>query len=90
MKKYVSGIIAIILAVSATAFTMPQKTSALDPVYDWMIYNASGNPTGNFLEDQTEAQVRAANPGCNGSTKTCFQNYSQDHSTALGLFIKKP
>ncbi|MBV9960760.1 MAG: hypothetical protein JO072_00815 [Parafilimonas sp.] len=78
------------MAVSASAFTAPPKANSIDPVYDWMIYDANGVATGTFLEDKTEAQVRAATPQCNSTVKNCFQNYTQDHHTPLGLFIQKP
>lgn len=89
MKKYLSGFIALILAISASAFTAP-KGAASDPVYDWRVYDASGNPTSVFVEDKTEAEMRAANPSCNGSNLICFQNYNQAHTQPLGLLIKKP
>ena len=88
-KKYISGSIAIILAISATGFTIQPKASALDPVYDWLIYDANGNSTGTFIEDKTEAQMQASYPACNGSRVTCFQNFNQAHTIPLGLFIKQ-
>lgn len=89
MKKYLSGIAAIVLAVAASAFTAP-STSKLDPVYDWKVYDANGHATTMFLDNKTVAEVQSANPQCNGASLICFQRYDAARTAPDGFLIQKP
>ena len=90
MKKYVTGAVALTLAIAATAFTLPQKASALDPSFDWQVYDAMGNPTSTFLTNETQAQVKHDNPACNGTNLTCFREWNLGHTIANNVYIQKP
>ena len=58
MKKYLSGVIAIILAVTATAFTMPQKISP--NALQWYVFNG-GDPS---MAANYTLNAGGANPNC--------------------------
>ena len=89
MKKYLSGIIAIVIAIAAAAFTAPHKNT-MDPVYDWRVYDASGNPTSTYLDNKTVAEVQSANQQCNGAVTICFERYDAARTAPDGFLIKKP
>lgn len=90
MKKQLFGVIALIIAISAAAFTVAPSSGSQDPTYDWRVYDANGNPTSTFLDNRTVAQVQSANPQCNGTTKTCFEAYDDSHTVPQGILISKP
>lgn len=69
MKKFVGGLLAVILAIGASAFTTPNAVSG-DPVYNWNQYSGStASPTISVVE-LTDAD--AQNFGCEGSGFACL------------------
>lgn len=89
MKKYLVGLSAILLALASAAFTAPHKNSTYT-VYDWRVYDASGNPTSTFLDNKTVAEVQSANPQCNGSSLICYERYDAARTAPDGFLISKP
>jgi hypothetical protein len=69
MKKYFGGLVALILAIAASAFTAPQQTSSkFDPMYHWFA------PNGTYLGFRTQA---AQQDLCGDGLNICASGYSE-------------
>ena len=89
MKKYLGSLVAIILAISFAAFTLPKQASVSDTVYDWQVFDASGNPTSTYILDKTKANMQIAYPNCNANTTTCFRAWNLGHTQSTNVYLKK-
>lgn len=69
MKKYLSGLIAIVLAISFSAFAVKPQAKTVDPLFHW--FTVGGTYTGN--EDTIAGEADATN--CKGSGDVCEYGY---------------
>ncbi|MFA6245317.1 MAG: hypothetical protein WC615_00160 [Mucilaginibacter sp.] len=100
MKKQILGLIAIIIAVSASAFTTVKtpfhKTAAL---YWYQVTYDTAHPTGAVLSSSDlytqDEKANVASPCDPGTSKDCLRGFSSQistfPSTAMGADnIKRP
>ena len=77
MKKYVLGLVAIVLAIGFSAFTAKKKQPA-DDVYYFYIVDSNGIiPSGSSVQfGGTKTLAYAdANDGCSGSVNDCLRGF---------------
>lgn len=68
MKKYLSGILALILAIGMSAFTAPKSSSSMDD-YDFV---SVSDPNDTFTGTRDQAVIHF---GCNLGGKLCAAAY---------------
>ncbi|HET6994906.1 MAG TPA: hypothetical protein VFI06_07980 [Chitinophagaceae bacterium] len=92
MRKYFLSILAIVLAIGFSAFTIPKEKAnnkALES-FVWHKYNPAGNaeliPTVTYIGTAAAASVAFGCP--EGSSVFCGRAYDFE-GTALDLYIKK-
>jgi hypothetical protein len=68
MKKYLSGLLAVILAISTSAFSVKTDNVNVDPLFHWFVGNEY---TGN--EDDVEGEGELTD--CEGSGDVCEYGY---------------
>lgn len=94
MKKFAAGIVAVILALSFSAFTVIHKPASEKAMLTltWHKYNAAGtaelNPVVSYTG--TAAQAKAAFNCPDGTTVTCARGYDADGNPTSNYITKVP
>ena len=83
MKKYITGILAIVLAVGASAFTHIQSKPASDPMLYWVYVDG----TDDGLKTQSQEVI---DRNCTGSGPVCARGFGNPQHTGTAVVIKKP
>lgn len=92
MKKYLMGIIAIVLAITFSAFTtsVNKKVNLNKQTFTWHKYNAAGtaelSPIVSFTGDASQAKDQFQCP--DGNTVKCARAYNAV-GNPLDVFIMK-
>jgi hypothetical protein len=92
MRKYFLSILAIVLAIGFSAFTIPhdQMNKKGKDVFVWHKFNAAGtaelSPIVSYMG--SEAGARSAFACSEGTTVNCARAYDSE-GTPLDLYIKK-
>ena len=71
MKKYLSGLLAVILAISFSAFSVKTEPVNTDPLFHWFVGN---DYTGNEVDVEGEADLT----NCKGSGDVCEYGYDDE------------
>lgn len=74
MKKYITGIFAVVLAVGASAFTHIQSKPAADPMLYWLA--ADGTDDGFKLQSQEQIDRN-----CYGTNSVCAKGFNNPQHT---------
>ena len=88
MKKFLSGIFAVVLAISATAFTAPHQKASANITYDWQEY-VGGSATSHFVTGKTKTQMQGDYQDCNGDNAICFRQWNLGHTVPNDVYLKK-
>ncbi|MBE7170528.1 MAG: hypothetical protein INR73_08055 [Williamsia sp.] len=84
MKKYITGIFAVVLAVGASAFTHIQSKPAGDP----MLYWVAADGTDDGLKTATQETI---DRNCTGGTFVCSRGYNNPQHTGSPVqTLRKP
>ncbi len=80
MKKYLLGLLAIILAVSFSAFTNVKAKSSKLTSYKWFQISGTYSPTSAVLQVDAsylgEGEIPPSGSGCSGSTNQCVSGFN--------------
>lgn len=83
MKRYFTGIFAIVLAISASAFTHIQSK----PATDQMLYWVAADGTDDGLKSQSQETI---DRNCNGGSFVCARGYNNaQHTGSVIVTLKK-
>ena len=81
MKKFASGLVAIVLAIAAFAFTKPSTVKFDDP------YWFTTDDAGNVNNSMGVPPQQSTDPfGCNGTVKFCSRAYSSYSLISPGVY----
>lgn len=84
MKKYITGFFAVVLAISASAFTHIQSKSAPDPTLYWV----AADGTDDGLKTASQETI---DRNCSGGTFVCAKGYNNpQHTGAVIQTLRKP
>lgn len=74
MKKYITGIFAIVLAIGASAFSHVQSKPAFEQSFYWKAADGTKDGYKTITQEQMSR-------GCNGSTDVCAQGFNTSQYT---------
>lgn len=83
MKKYITGIFAIVLAVSASAFTHIQSKPAREPMLYWVYFDG----TNDGLKTASQETI---DRNCKGTARLCASGYDNPQHTGTPVILKRP
>jgi hypothetical protein len=78
MRKYLLGIIAVVIAITLNSFSVQTKAKSTDPLFHW--FTTTGGNT--FTEDTIENEADATD--CTGASDVCEYGYDDEEDFVDG------